>query len=128
MPRARRKEVEASAGSPGNPIPLPKSKKLLQRYYAGGRLPSPMGGRLEVLGVREGQQGRGRVMLECSTSSLRFILEVPRASRDEREEVAETLAAGNDPTCPRHGSSQALAKQGKRYVCPRCGVTYARLD
>jgi ribosomal protein S27AE len=128
MPRARRKETEAPAGSPGNPIPLPKSKKLLQRYYEGGRLPSPMGGRLEVLGVREGQHGRGRVMLECSASSLRFLLQLPRASREEREAVAETLAEGNDPTCPRHGPSQGLSKQGKRYLCPRCGVTFARLD
>ncbi len=47
--------MERPAGSPTNPIVLPKSKKVLERYYAGKRLESPLGGGLDVLGIKEGE-------------------------------------------------------------------------
>ena len=57
---------ESPPGSPGNPIPLPKDKQVLEKYYAGKRLESPLGGQLDILGVREGEDGTGRVLLECN--------------------------------------------------------------
>ena len=118
--------TEPPAGSPKNPIPLPKSKKLLERYYAGRRLPSPMGGHLDVLGVREGEKGRGRVLMECNTSSLRYVLIIPRATKAERDEMKEKMEEGEDLSCPRHGPGQRLTKSGKEWVCPLCGVTYGK--
>ena len=75
---------EPQAGSPANPIPLPKEKKVLQRYYAGERLDSPMGGQLDLLGVREGEDGTGWALLECNVSSLRYVLIIPKATRTEK--------------------------------------------
>ncbi len=117
---------EPPAGSPTNPIPLPKSKKTLERYYAGKRLDSPLGGFLDVLGIREGKDGKGRVLLECNTSSLRFVLVVPKATRPEKADVKEALEAGDDLFCPRHGSEQRLSKSGKNWICPLCGVSYGK--
>ena len=122
----RRMVSEPPAGSPANPIPLPKSKGLLEKYYAGGRLESPLGGYLDVLGVREGEGGVGRVLLECNTSSLRFVLMVPKATKAERARVKEALEAGDDLFCPRHRSDQRLAKSGKNWVCPQCGVSFGK--
>jgi hypothetical protein len=105
---------------------LPKSKSLLERYYAGGRLASPLGGHLDVLGVREGKGGVGRVLFECNTSSLRFVLLVPKATKAERAKVKEAIEAGTDLFCPRHGTDQRLAKSGKEWVCPLCAVSYGK--
>ncbi len=121
----KRNVSEPPPGSPGNPLPLPREKKVLRRYYAGERLRSPMGGHLDVLGVREGEGGTGRVLLECNASSLRFVLLVPRATKSEREAVKAALDAGDDAFCPRHGHHHRLVKSGKKWVCPQCGVPYA---
>jgi hypothetical protein len=120
--------TEPQAGSPANPIPLPKEKKILRRYYSGTRLRSPMGGHLEVLGVREGEGHTGRVLLECSSSSLRYVLMIPKATRSERAAVKEAMEAGDDLFCPRHGSLQRLSKSGKNWICPKCGVAFAKSD
>ncbi|MFO8175903.1 MAG: hypothetical protein ACQET1_07815 [Gemmatimonadota bacterium] len=117
---------EPPPGSPGNPIQLPKDKKLLQKYYAGERLPSPMGGHLDVLGVREGEKGMGRVLLECNASSLRFVMEIPRATRAEKEKVKELVQQGGDPHCPRHGPYHPLSKSGKEWVCSLCAISYGK--
>lgn len=85
-----------------------------------------MGGFLDVLGVREGEGGGGRVLLECNTSSLRFVLLIPRATKAERSAVHEVLEAGDDAHCPRHGLHQRLVKSGKKWLCPLCGVVYAK--
>jgi len=122
----RSTSTEPSAGSPANPIPLPKEKKFLMRYYRGERLPSPMGGYLDVLGIREGDGGLGRVLFECNVSSLRFVLMIPRATRTETEKVKKLLEAGEDLTCPRHGPFHRLSKVGKAWVCPLCGVAYGK--
>jgi len=125
----KKNEAGPPPGSPRNPIPLPKKKKYLERYYSRGRLPSPMGGKLDILDVREGERGKGRVLLECNASSLRFILEIPRATPEERKQVEKSLdGKGEDPTCPRHGSSQRLTRSGKEWVCPLCGVVYGKAE
>jgi ribosomal protein S27AE len=118
--------TEPAVGSPTNPIVLPKSKKILESYYAGKRLESPLGGYLDVLGVREGDGGKGRVLLECNTSSLRFVLTVPKATKAEKGKVKEDIEAEDDLFCPRHGSGQHLAKSGKFWVCALCGVPYGK--
>ena len=118
--------AEPPAGSPTNPIPLPKSKKILERYYAGKRLESPIGGFLDFLGVREGKDGKGRVLLECNTSSLRYVLYVPKPNKAEKDAVKKALDAGEDLFCPRHGSEQRLSKSGKNWFCPLCGVSFGK--
>jgi hypothetical protein len=122
----RNSSLEARQGSPTNPIPLPKEKKILKAYYAGERLSSPMGGQLDLLGVREGEGGVGRVLLECNVSSLRYVLTVPKANRAERAKVKEAIEAGDELFCPRHGGYQRLAKSGKNWVCQQCGVAFGK--
>jgi len=116
----------AKQGSPANPIPLPKEKKLLQSYYAGERLASPMGGQLDILGVREGEGGVGRVLLECNVSSLRYVLTIPKATRAERGTIKEAIEGGDDLNCPRHGGYYRLSKSGKNWVCQQCGIAYGK--
>jgi len=117
---------EPPAGSPTNPIPLPRSKKTLEIYYAGKRLESPLGGFLDVLGNRGWKDGKGRVLFECNTSSLRFVLVIPKATKTEKAAVKEALEAGDDLFCPRHGADQRLSKSGKDWICPLCGVSYGK--
>lgn len=122
----RKAIAEPPPGSPTNPIPLPKSKKTLERYYAGRRLESPLGGQFDILGIREGEDKKGRVMLECNVSSLRFVLVIPKATRKERSETKAAIEAGDDLYCPRHGEEQRLSKSGKEWVCTLCGVSYGK--
>lgn len=118
---------EPQPGSPGNPIPLPRDKKLLQKYYAGERLSSPMGGQLDILGVREGDRGTGRVMMECNASSLRYVMVIPRATTAEKAEVRKVAEKGDDPHCPRHGPRQPLSKSGKEWVCHLCAIPFGKV-
>jgi hypothetical protein len=85
-----------------------------------------MGGQLDFLGVREGEGGTGQVLLECNTSSLRFVLVIPKATRTERTKVKERLAAGEDPFCPRHGVHQPLTRSGKEWMCTLCAVSFGK--
>ena len=64
---------------------LPDEDSLLRLYYDGGRLPSPSGGFLMVLGVRPEDEGSGSILLECTASSLRYRMRVPKATRSERK-------------------------------------------
>jgi hypothetical protein len=122
----RKVVIDPPEGSPSNPIELPKSKKVLERYYAGKRLESPLGGHLDVLGIREGEDGKGRVMMECNTSSLRFVLVVPGATRNEKAAMKKAIEAGDDLFCPRHGEEQRLSKSGKNWICSLCGVSFGK--
>jgi hypothetical protein len=118
--------AEPPPGSPANPIPLPKTKKVLESYYAGKRLESPLGGHLDILGIREGKTGLGRVLMECNTSSLRFVLRIPKATKAEKSKVKEMIEAGDDLFCPRHGEDRRLSKSGKNWICSLCGVSYGK--
>jgi len=122
----RKVVAEPPAGSPSNPIPLPKSKKFFESYYAGKRLDSPLGGQFDLLGIREGEDGKGRVLLECNASSLRFVLVVPKATRNEKAEVKVAIENGDDLFCPRHGTTERLSKSGKNWICSLCGVSYGK--
>jgi len=118
---------EPPPGSPGNPIPLSRDKKRLAKYYAGERLASPMGGQLDILGIRGGGRGTGRVLMECNASSLRFVLVIPKATSAEKAEVKKVAEKGEDPHCPRHGPRYPLSKSGKEWVCPLCAVAYGKV-
>ncbi len=106
-------------------LPVPDQDALLGLYYDGGRLPSPSGGFLMVLGVRPEDEGSGSVLLECTASSLRYKMSVPKATRSERKKVRDMIAEGIDPKCPRH-QEQILTRIRHDLACSRCGVLYAK--
>ena len=106
-------------------LTLPDTDALLGLYYDGGRLPSPSGGFLMVLGVRAEDEGSGSILLECTSSSLRYEMSVPKATRSERKKVRDLIAEGDDPKCPRH-QGQLLTRIRHDLACPRCGVRYAK--
>lgn len=104
-----------------------EGKEILKQYYAGARMESPEGGSLHFLRVRPESDGSGTVLFECSISSLRYELHVPKATRRDREKVREQQDAGFDPACPRHvDPPEKLLRSGPYLVCPRCGVRYGR--
>jgi hypothetical protein len=106
-------------------LPLPDEDALLSLYYEGGRLPSPAGGFLMVLGVRPEEEGAGSILLECTASSLQYKMSVPKATRSERKRVRDLIADRSDPTCPRH-HGQFLTRIRHDLACPKCGVLYAK--
>jgi hypothetical protein len=106
-------------------LTLPDEDGLLGLYYDGGRLPSPSGGFLMVLGVQPEAEGSGSVFLECTSSSLRYRMTVPKATRSERKKVRDLIDEGGDPECPRH-QGQLLVRIRHDLACPRCGVRYAK--
>ena len=119
-----RNDQNVAAESGQRPI-LPDEDDLLCLYYDGGRLPSPSGGFLMVLGVQLEAEGSGAVFLECTASSLRYRMSVPKATRAERKKVRELIDEGRDPECPRH-QGQLLTRIRHDLACPRCGVRYAK--
>jgi hypothetical protein len=124
MPSGWHTQEPASADG----IPLTKgAKALLKAYYRSGHLPSPMGGFLEPLRVRHESDGSGTLLLECSASSLRFQLAVPKATRTERARVKEAQERGEIPFCPRHDEPpRRLERVGSHLSCPVCGVRFGR--
>lgn len=104
-----------------------ETKRLLRQYYQGARLDSPMGGFLEPLGVRHEDDGSGIAIFECSASSLRYQLVIPKATRTERKNVKDALEEGRDPSCPRHvDPPRRLQRVRGNLVCTACGVAYAK--
>ena len=106
-------------------LTLSDEESLLRLYYDGGRLPSPSGGFLIVLGVRSEDEGSGSILLECTSSSLRYRMSVPKATRSERKKVRAMIDDGIDPKCPRH-RGQLLVRKRHDLACPSCGVRYAK--
>ncbi len=88
-------------------------------------MPSPTGGFLMVLRVQPEPDGSGSILLECNSSSLRYCLNVKKATRTERTKVRELIGEGHEPKCPRH-PNQPLTRVKKDFLCPLCGVRYAR--
>jgi len=110
----------------GDPLRLDSEKPLLKQYYAGQRMESPNGGFLMLLGISSGEGGVAIAIFECSASSLRYELVIPKATRGERKRVKEVIDAGDDPDCPRHGPGVRLVRAGRDLVCNECGVAYAK--
>ena len=106
---------------------IEKAKQLLKQYYAGQRMESPNGGFLILLGIRPQEGGKALGVFECSASSLRYEIVIPKATRTERKKVRDALQEDRDPDCPRHGPDFLLSRSGKNLVCSRCGVAYARV-
>ena len=110
----------------GDALQLEDEKQLLQQYYAGQQVESPNGGFLMLLGIRSNEDGSATAIFECNVSSLRYEMTIPKATRTERKKVRDVLKDGGDPHCPRHGPGTRLVRAGKDFVCPECGVGYAR--
>ena len=106
---------------------MEKGKQLLKHYYAGQRMESPNGGFLILLGISPQKGGTAMGVFECSASSLRYEIVIPKATRTERKKVKDVLQAGGDPDCPRHGPDFRLVRAEKNLVCSHCGVPYARV-
>lgn len=85
-----------------------------------------MGGFLDPLRVRSESDGSGTVLFECSASSLRYELRVPKASRDEKAAVKAAQKADEPVVCPRCEPARRLRRSGTHLVCPRCGVRYGK--
>ena len=81
---------------------------------------------LQLLGVRALEGGVAIAIFECSASSLRYEMEIPKATRTERKKVRDVMDEGEDPDCPRHGEGYRLVRAGKDLVCTACGIAYAR--
>ena len=107
-------------------LQLDNEKLLLKQYYAGQRMESPNDGFLMLLGVTQCEGGKAVAIFECSSSSLRYELVVPKATRTERKKVKDIIDAGDEPDCPRHGNGHRLVRAGKDLVCIACGIPYAR--
>lgn len=110
-------------------VRIEKARPLLKQYYAGQRMESPNGGFLILLGIRPQDSGVAIGVFECSASSLRYEIVIPKATRTERKKVRDILQSGTDPECPRHGPGLdfRLFRAGKNLVCRHCGVAYARV-
>jgi len=112
---------------PDGVLVLEEDKFLQKAYYAGQQMHSPMGGFLQLLGVRSRDDGGAIALLECSASSLRYLMELAKASKGERTHVRAAQERGEDPDCPRHGTGVRLFRAGKDLVCPLCGIAYGRV-
>jgi hypothetical protein len=138
--KRRADAVRASAKAPAVKAHRPKARmgpagimiladdKVLRRtFYGGQQIPSPNGGFLMQLGIRPGDGGGATVLFECSVSSLRYQMSIPKATRTERAKVKDAQGAGDDPDCPRHGPGQRLVRAGKLLVCAECGIGYGKV-
>tara|TARA_Y100000590_G_scaffold116955_1_gene133540 strand:- start:9250 stop:9621 length:372 start_codon:yes stop_codon:yes gene_type:complete len=108
-----------------NLLPLSSEKQLLRFYYAGKSLPSPTGGTLIMLRVYPEDDGSASIILECNSSSLRYLLSIKKSTRTERQKVKEMIKKGEDPKCPRH-VSQALVRADKNFMCQLCGISFGK--
>ena len=115
----------ASDSLSDTPYDIANPGDLLRLYYEGARLPSPPGGFLMVLRVQPEDDGSGSILLEGATSSLRYQLDVPKATRAERKRVRDGMQRGAEPECPRH-AGQLLVRMRNDLICPKCGVRYAK--
>ncbi len=126
MGRATRQETERQQEA--RPLPLPEAKGSLKAFYAGARMASPVGGFLEVLRVHPSDDGSAKVILECSTSSLRFEMPIKKATRTERAKIKQSLSEGADPDCPRHGEGHRLTRAGNSLYCGACGIPFGKAE
>ena len=126
-PVARPHRPKAKMGPDGILI-LDEDKILQKAFYAGQQIHSPMGGFLQLLGVRSRDDGTAIALMECSTSSLRYLMELSKATKGERAQVKSVQEAGEDPDCPRHGAGVRLFRAGKDLECPLCGIAYGKVQ
>ena len=106
-------------------LPLEANAQILDDYYKGLRLRSPMGGHLDMIGSRGFDDGQAAVIFECTVSSLRFELVIPNAKAAEMKDVEVQVDSVEDPVCPRCGPLRPLILTGPKWVC-RCGVPFSK--
>lgn len=102
-------------------------RELLRHYYAGQQMTSPNEGFLILLGIRAREDKSAVGIFECSATSMRYEIPIPKATRTERKKVKEAMDEGEDPDCPRHGPGFRLVRAGKDLVCMHCGIPYGRV-
>ena len=99
----------------------------MERLHCSGRqVPSPMGGFLMDLGVRQEADGTSTILFECKTSALRYELPLRISTWRERRKVRLQAEEGLDPMCPRGELGPTLVRRGKDYFCPRCSIMFGR--
>lgn len=99
---------------------------LLQSFYAGEQIPCPVGcgGTAHAVRVVTLGDGCGELWLECSCCAQRERITVPSATRQEISAIPTLPAPGETLLCPRHAGRVPLRQQGRRLVCPECGVRF----
>lgn len=99
---------------------------LLQSFYAGEQIPCPVGCGGTAHAVRVGtlRDGGGQLWLECSCCAQRELITVPPATTTELSSIPTLPAPGETLVCPRHAGRVPLRQQGRRLVCPECGVRF----
>lgn len=122
---ARKIEDESKRGGP-EALPLKESTALTKQFYAGARMESPLGGKLELLGFQGLPDGSARLFFECTASSLRFEMTVSKGTRRDREKIKEQVANGEDPVCPRCFGRYPLDRVGQKMRCSHCGVAFGK--
>lgn len=106
---------------------LAEVKKMERLHCSGRQVPSPMGGFLMALGVRQEQGGTSTILFECKTSALRYQLPLRISTWRERRKVRIQAEEGLDPLCPRGELGPPLVRRGKDFFCPRCSIMFGRV-
>jgi len=102
-------------------------KKMERLHCSGRQVPSPMGGFLMDLGVRQEPDGTSTILFECKTSALRYQLPLRISTWRERRKVRVQADEGLDPLCPRGELGPPLVRRGKDFFCPRCNIMFGRV-
>ena len=106
---------------------LPEAKRMERLHCAGRQVPSPVGGFVMALGVRQEEDRTSTILFECKTSALRYELPMRVSGWRERRKVRIQVEEGLDPLCPRAELGPPLVRRGKDFYCPRCNIWFGRV-
>ena len=106
---------------------LPEPRRMERLHCAGRQVPSPVGGFVMPLGVRQEEDRTSTILFECKTSALRYELPMRVSGWRERRKVRIQVEEGLDPLCPRAELGPPLVRRGKDYYCPRCNIWFGRV-
>ena len=119
---------KAKASRVGFGVPeLPAAKRMERLHCAGRQVPSPVGGFVMALGVRQEEDRTSTILFECKTSALRYELPMRVSGWRERRKVRIQVEEGLDPLCPRAELGPPLVRRGKDFYCPRCNIWFGRV-
>ena len=119
---------KAKASRVGFGVPeLPEAKRMERLHCAGRQVPSPVGGFVMALGVRQEEDRTSTILFECKTSALRYELPMRVSGWRERRKVRIQVEEGLDPLCPRAELGPPLVRRGKDFYCPRCNIWFGRV-
>ena len=125
-PKAPAPKAKASRVGFGVPE-LPEAKRMERLHCAGRQVPSPVGGFVMALGVRQEEDRTSTILFECKTSALRYELPMRVSGWRERRKVRIQVEEGLDPLCPRAELGPPLVRRGKDFYCPRCNIWFGRV-